>query len=124
MKQVKFSEFEFEGKQVPLPILDGIMDEIGFTRAGQWDYERVTYDFKFEDMTAGNVYYLRLQGFATEGDVDKGNAIIQLLPAAYLGRHYYPHGVEYDNEDFPAGIVSHCKDKLHQVLDAVTASIQ
>ncbi|NGP44371.1 hypothetical protein G4V62_05145 [Bacillaceae bacterium SIJ1] len=115
---MKLTDFSLEGKRVPLPILDGIMDDIGFIRAGQWDYERVTYDYKFEEMMTGNVYYLRLQGFATEGDVDKGNAIIEIL-TPYLGRHYYPHGVEYEGEDFADGIVKHSKEKLQLVTDRV-----
>ncbi len=40
--------------------------------AGQWDYERVTYDYKFEILK--DVYYLRVQGVAVEGDIGSRHA--------------------------------------------------
>ena len=87
-----------EQLQLDLRTLDDIMEQYGLTRDGHWDYERVTYDRKF---TIGkNVYYLRVQGVATEGDVGANRAIIQ-LKTPILGKHY-PHGVEYgEDENFP-----------------------
>ncbi|GHI01281.1 YugN family protein [Neobacillus kokaensis] len=93
--------------------LDEIMEEHGLVRAGQWDYERVTYDRKFE--LREGTFYLRLQGYALDGDVDTFTATIQLMTPA-LGKHYYPHGVEYGaDEKFPASLVTQCKKIIEEV---------
>jgi len=36
----------------------------------------------------------------------------------YVGKHYYPHGVEYD-EEFPKHIVDKCKKRIANVLEKV-----
>ncbi len=93
--------------------LDETMLEFGLVREGQWDFERVTYDRKFE--LKEGVYYLRVQGYATEGDVGAEKAIIQLLEPI-LAKYYYPHGVEYgEDEYFPATLVEQCKKILGEV---------
>lgn len=65
-----------EHLQLDLNTLDEILPEYGLIRAGQWDYERVTYDRKI--VINNNVYYLRVQGYAVSGDVGAHDAIIQL----------------------------------------------
>jgi hypothetical protein len=97
--------------------LDEVMQENGLVRAGQWDYERVTYDKKFE--LKEGTFYLRVQGYSVEGDVDTYHAVIQLM-TPHLGKYYYPHGVEYgEDEKFPPSLVSQCK----KILDEVKAQI-
>lgn len=87
-------------------------------RAGQWDYERVTYDHKF--VIQEGTYYLRISGYALEGDVGSGKALIQLMNPL-LGKHYYPHGVEYgEDEVFPAQLVKQC----NQILEAIKKDIE
>lgn len=87
-------------------------------RAGQWDYERVTYDHKF--VIQEGTYYLRIPGYAIEGDVGSGKALIQLM-TPLLGKHYYPHGVEYgEDEVFPASLVKQC----NQILEAVKKDVE
>ena len=108
-----FENIGFEGKTVQFSVLEHIMESVGFIRAGQWDYERVTYDYKFENMTTGDVFYLRVPAVAVEGVVEQPHAQLK-LGTAYLGKHYYPHGVEYD-EEFPDDVVNTCKSKLHQL---------
>ncbi|WP_077622135.1 YugN family protein [Sediminibacillus massiliensis] len=101
-----------EGTFIDLKPLDHIMDTIAFVRAGQWDYERVTYDYKVGSAEKNITYYIRIQGYAVEGDVDKGDAVIK-LGTPLLGKHYYPHGVEYgEQEGFPESLV----DKTKRVL--------
>lgn len=101
-----------ENEVVELSRLTDIMEDLGFVLAGQWDYERVTFDRKFENK--GDVYYLRVQGFAVEGDVGGAHAMIKLM-TPLLGKHYYPHGVEYgEGETFPANVVSTSKSLLVQ----------
>lgn len=101
-----------ENEVVELSRLTDIMEDLGFVLAGQWDYERVTFDRKFENK--GDVYYLRVQGFAVEGDVGGSHAMIKLMPPL-LGKHYYPHGVEYgEGETFPSNVVETSKSLLFQ----------
>ncbi|MFC4409333.1 YugN family protein [Chungangia koreensis] len=84
-------------------LLTEIMAKHGFVFAEQYDYERATFDKKI--ILKEGTYYLRIFGAAIEGDVGVGNAIIQLKKPV-LGKHYYPHGVEYgDDENFPNHLV-------------------
>ncbi len=93
--------------------LDHLLSKFGFTRGEHWDYERVTYDRKFE--LSEGVYYLRMLGYATEGDVGAHKATIKFL-VPLLGKHYYPHGVEYgDEEYFPVPLVKECEKILSNV---------
>ncbi|MCM2533526.1 YugN-like family protein [Neobacillus pocheonensis] len=114
---MKFENTGIEKFKAELNRLDEVMDDHGLVRAGQWDYERVTYDRKFE-MKEG-VFYLRVQGYAVEGDVDTFKATIQLM-TPLLGKHYYPHGVEYgEGEVFPSSLVNQCK----KILDDISAEV-
>lgn len=99
---MQFTNTKFNGAVVELTLLTEIMENNHFVLAGQWDYERVTYDYKFEILK--DVYYLRVQGVAVEGDIGSRHAEVKLLPL--LGKHYYPHGVEYgDDETFPTNVL-------------------
>ncbi|MEH7417089.1 YugN family protein [Neobacillus drentensis] len=114
---MKFENTGIEKLKADLNRLDDVMHEYGLVRAGQWDYDRVTYDRKFE--LKEGVFYLRVQGFAVEGDVDVFKATIQLL-TPLLGKHYYPHGVEYgEGENFPASLVTQCKKILENVAEEI-----
>ena len=119
---MKFDKTGLESTIVQFSILDHIMHENGLVLAGQWDYERVTYDYKFEDMTNGDVYYLRVPGVAIEGMVESSYAVIK-LGKPYLGKHYYPHGVEYD-EEFPDTIINTCNKKLEILRDQLGSALQ
>ena len=45
------------------------------------------------------------KSLAVEGDIGSRHAEIKLLPPL-LGKHYYPHGVEYgDGETFPTNVI-------------------
>ncbi|GAA0338785.1 YugN family protein [Bacillus carboniphilus] len=114
---MKFENTGIESLKADLTRLDEVMDEYGLVRADQWDYERVSYDRKFE-MKEGT-FYLRVQGYAVEGDVGSRHAIIQLI-TPILGKHYYPHGVEYgEGENFPNSLVKQCEKILDQVKSEV-----
>jgi len=115
---MKFENTGIEKLKADLNRLDEVMNDHGLIRAGQWDYERVTYDRKFE--LKEGVFYLRVQGYSIEGDVDTFKAIIQLM-TPILGKHYYPHGVEYgEGENFPASLVNQCKKILETVKEEVS----
>lgn len=114
---MKIENTGIENQTAELSRLDELMESLGFVRAGQWDYERVTYDRKFE--MKGDVYYLRVQGYAIEGEVDTRYAVIKLL-TPLLGKHYYPHGVEYgEGENFPSSLISQCQSLLAQVKEGL-----
>ena len=98
--------------------LDEVMEEHGLVRAEQWDYERASYDRKFE--LKEGTFYLRIQGYAIEGDIGAHRATLQLLKPI-LGKHYYPHGMEYgEDELFPSSLVKQCES----ILRAVSSDVQ
>ncbi|MFS0574376.1 YugN family protein [Sporosarcina sp. 179-K 3D1 HS] len=100
-------------------VLDEIMTKHDLIRAGQWDYERVTYDKKY--VVKEGTYYLRVFGVATEGDVDARDAIIQLKKPV-IGKYYYPFGVEYGEEEhFPASLLKDCAATLKAVNEELKA---
>ena len=112
-KILKFENSGNEKMRADLTRLDEVMKEHGLIREGQWDYERVTYDKKFE--LKEGVYYFRIRGYAVEGDVGSHKAIIQLM-TPLLGKYYYPHGVEYgEDEYFPPTLVNQCETILHKL---------
>lgn len=110
---MKFENAGIQNLTADLNHLDHIFPQYGLIRAEQWDYERVSYDRKFE--LPEGVYYLRLLGYAIEGDVGAHKATITFL-APLLGKHYYPHGVEYgDAEYFPVPLVKECEKILANI---------
>lgn len=114
---MKFENTGLESLRADLTRLDGLMLDHGLVREGQWDYERVTYDKKFE--LKDGTFYLRVQGYAVEGDVDTNHAIIQLLTPV-LGKHYYPHGLEYgEDENFPGTLVKQCEKILTEIKSEI-----
>lgn len=108
-----FENTGIENTVIDLNILDDLMKKHGLVRAGQWDYERVTYDKKY--IIKEGTFYLRVFGFTKDGDVGAHDANITLLKPV-IGKHYYPHGVEYgENEVFP----KHLLKSSEQTLAAV-----
>ncbi|GAB2543137.1 YugN family protein [Gracilibacillus alcaliphilus] len=117
---MEFTDIGLEGLIIDLELLDHAMEKANFVRAGQWDYERVTYDYKINSPEKNITYYVRVQGYAIEGDVDRGDAVIKLL-TPLLGKHYYPHGIEYgEEEDFPASTV----ERTEKLLQTAKSNIE
>ncbi|WP_298826466.1 YugN family protein [uncultured Planococcus sp.] len=113
-----FENTGLENIHVDVALLESIMNKHGLTKEGQWDYERVTYDRKF--IIREGTYYLRVFAYATDGDVDSNDATMRVLKPA-LGKHYYPHGVEYgEDEEFPEHLVKTCIG----LLDSIKKDIQ
>ncbi|SHM87633.1 YugN family protein [Gracilibacillus kekensis] len=109
---MKITDTGIEDNLIDLKPLDHAMEKANFVRAGQWDYERVTYDYKIGSPEKNITYYIRVQGYAVEGDVDKGDAVIKLL-TPLLGKHYYPTGIEYgEKEEFPPTTVERASTLL------------
>ena len=115
---MKFDNSGIQTITADLNRLDDLLPEYGLIRAEQWDYERVSYDRKFE--LREGTFYLRILGYATEGDVGAHSAIIKLM-VPLLGKHYYPHGVEYgEGEYFPPTLVKQCENILGQIKEELT----
>lgn len=115
---MRFENSGIEAFKVDLNRLDEVMENNGMVRAGQWDYERATYDHKFE--IKEGTYYLRIPSYALEGDVGAHDAVMQLM-TPILGKHYYPHGVEYGEEEyFPSHLVKQCE----QIIDKIKTEVQ
>ncbi|BAC13400.1 YugN family protein [Oceanobacillus iheyensis] len=114
---MKLENTGIENTVIDIQSLDHITAKHAFIRAGQWDYERATYDYKIGSNEKNVTYYIRIMAHSKEGDVDKRSAVVTLLPPL-VGKHYYPHGVEYgDGEDFPESIVERANTLLKKVSD-------
>ncbi|WP_020008747.1 YugN family protein [Salinicoccus albus] len=116
-----FENSGLEKMVVSQDILKDTMNKNGFVLGGSWDYERMTYDFKYE--IPEGIYYLRIPGYSLEGDVGARNAVLQLMDP-YMGKHYYPTGVEYSSDEhFPERIVSHAVDQIRAVTKDLKALV-
>lgn len=112
---MKFEESGIAGKIVRFRDLEDTMKALEIIRGGQWDYERVTFDHKFENRTTGAIHYLRVQGVAIKGEIEDDDAEVKLM-TPILGHYYYPHGIEYD-EEMPEVVVQKSKEKLTQLKE-------
>jgi len=114
-----FENTGIENTVIDLNILDDLMKKHGLVRAGQWDYERVTYDKKY--VIKEGTFYLRVFGYTKDGDVGAHEADITLLKPV-IGKHYYPHGVEYgENEVFPTHLLKSSEQTLAAVKNELAA---
>ncbi len=108
-----FENTGLEEIRVDFALLDSIMRRHGMTKEGQWDYERVTFDRKF--MIREGTFYLRVFAYAVEGDIDSNDAIVHVMKPV-VGKHYYPHGVEYgEDEHFPEHLIKSCTEVLKAI---------
>ncbi|MBQ0137989.1 MAG: hypothetical protein KBT36_01725 [Kurthia sp.] len=108
-----FENTGIEDRHADIVILDDIMQRHGLIRATGWDFERVTWDRKF--VVPEGTYYLRVFGITEDGDIGANDAVIKLLKPV-LGKHYFPHGVEYgDDELWPVSVVSQSKNLLESI---------
>ncbi|MDQ0299001.1 hypothetical protein J2S78_001421 [Salibacterium salarium] len=119
---MKIEDFDFHGKEFNFGSLVHVMENNGFIHEGQWDYERVTFDYKMLDKTDDATYFLRVQAIAIKGEIPKEDAEVRLL-TPFFGRHYYPHGIEYD-EDFPDKVINKCKQKIESVYNELVEAEQ
>ncbi|WP_414046754.1 YugN family protein [Macrococcus equi] len=100
-------------------LIQHVMNKHGLVLGGHWDFERVTYDLKYE--LSEGIYYLRIPGYAIDGDVGARNATLQMMDP-YLGKHYYPTGVEYgEDEYFSEALVEHCKRTITSIYNDIRA---
>jgi hypothetical protein len=113
-----FENTQLEEIQVKQDVLTDVMAKFGLECHGGWDYDRMTFDRKF-DVREGR-YYLRVFCNAVSGDVGAHNAILNINKPV-IGKHYYPHGVEYTDEVFPAHLIKECETILSNVRTELAA---
>lgn len=111
-----FENTKIENIVVDQEFLSDILKKHGLECHGAWDYDRMTFDRRF-DVREGR-FYLRLFCDAISGDVGAHDATLKVLKPA-LGKYYYPHGVEYTEEVFPSHLVKDCE----QILAAVAKDL-
>ncbi|HLR39023.1 MAG TPA: YugN family protein [Jeotgalicoccus sp.] len=108
-----FENSGIENVIIPQDVLQLVMNKNGCVLGGSWDYERMTFDYKYE--IPEGIYYLRFPGYAVDGDVGARNATLQLMDP-YMGKHYYPTGIEYGKDEyFPERIVDHAIQKIKKI---------
>lgn len=116
---MKIENSGIEDITIDINPLDRVMGQHAFIRGENWDYERVTYDYKVNSQEKNVTYYIRIQGEAIEGDVDKKDAIIK-LKTPLLGKHYYPHGIEYgEEENFPKNLIERAHNLVANVKEEI-----
>src|SRR5699024_11893254 len=102
---MKLENTGIDNKVVDIVTLNHIMGKHAFILGESWDYDRATYDYKINSSEKNVTYYVRIQAEAIEGDVDTKTAVMK-LKTPLLGKHYYPHGIEYgEEENFPKNLV-------------------
>lgn len=114
---MRFEDSGIENLTIEESDLKKVMDEKGFVLGSKWDYERMTFDRKIE--IKDDVFYLRVQGVAIDGEIGGRYAVVKLI-TPILGQFHFPHTMEYgEAEDFPKSLIEHCKDLLSQVKVAI-----
>ncbi|HHW38258.1 MAG TPA: hypothetical protein GXX18_13640 [Bacillales bacterium] len=116
---MRFEGTGLDDKVYDISLLRRVLGEYQLLSREQWDYERVSFDRKFEQLDTKEVFYLRVQGYAVEGNVDSNHAKIKLL-TPILGKHYYPHGVEYGEDEV---IPNNVTEKSKSILEAVNKQL-
>lgn len=114
-----FENTGLEDKVADVVILTEMMRKHGLISSTGWDYERVTYDRKF--VVPDGSYYLRIFTVAVGEDSDVGanDAVMRVLKPV-LGKYYYPHGVEYGDDEFwPPAVVEQSKKILASLNESL-----
>lgn len=117
---MKLENTGIEGALVDVKQLNRLMGQHAFILGEGWDYERVTYDYQINSQEKNVTYYVRIQAYAIEGDVDLGDAVVKIM-TPLLGKHYYPHGIEYGKEEnFSESLV----ERAHKLVVNVAKEIE
>lgn len=117
---MKIENTGIDNTVIDIKVLNHITGKHAFILGEQWDYDRITYDYKISSQEKNVTYYVRVFGEAIEGDVDKKDAVIE-IKQALLGKHYYPHGVEYgEDENFPKNLV----ERAHNLVSELSKDLE
>ena len=112
---------QLESVQVDQEVLTKVLAKYGLECHGGWDYDRMTFDRKF-DVREGR-YYLRLFCNAVSGDVGAHNATLNIIKPV-IGKYYYPHGVEYTDEVWNTNNEHRVLHGIEEYLQRVIKCIQ
>mgnify|MGYP003469254281 CR=1 FL=1 len=112
-----FEKTQLEDLKVSQEVLTSVMAKYGLECHGAWDYDRMAFD-RCYDVKEGR-FYLRVFCNAVSGDVGAHDATLNILKPV-LGKYYYPHGVEYTDEKFPAHLVKECETVLAKVRNELS----
>ncbi|TBL69910.1 YugN family protein [Paenibacillus thalictri] len=107
---------QIHGIETDLAYLDGTSSKLGFVR-WQWEYTRATYDYKIQEHSDEDVYYLRINTRAVKGKLESPDAILR-IEAVYMGKATFPHGLDYECP-IPEAVRQIADDKImgmYQVL--------
>ncbi|PLR96064.1 YugN-like family protein [Bacillus sp. T33-2] len=80
-----------EGKQYALYKLKDILEELGYTIGGNWEYDHGYFDYKIDDEEGEQ--YLRLPFQAVDGQVDDEGSIVR-VGRPFLLSHIYDTGID------------------------------
>ena len=117
---MKIENTGIDNKVVDILALNKIMGQHAFILGESWDYDRVTYDYKINSQEKNVTYFIRILGEALEGDVDTKTAVIK-LKTPLLGKHYYPFGVEYgEDENFPKNLV----ERVNKIVTTLNGDLE
>lgn len=112
-----FENTQLEDLKVSQEVLTSVMAKYGLECHGAWDYDRMAFD-RCYDVKEGR-FYLRVFCNAVSGDVGAHDATLNILKPV-IGKYYYPHGVEYTDEVFPAHLVKECETVLAKVRNELS----
>lgn len=117
---MKIENTGIEDTIIDIVPLDHILGKHAFIRGEQWDYERVTYDYRIDSQEKNVTYYIRIQAEAIKGDVDSKTAVLK-LKTPLLGKHHYPHGIEYgEEENFPKNLVERAHNLVKEAQKEIS----
>lgn len=117
---MKFTETGLDEHEVKFSIAHHAAESLGFVHADQWDYERAMFDYKM--VHHEGTFYLRVPVYSVKGDIPAATTMVQIMPPI-LGKHYYPHGVEYEGETFPQAIIDKCEKKLSLLAKTIESEM-
>src|SRR5690625_7904021 len=77
VKKMNLEDMGIGNAVLEIKPLDHLMGKHAFIRAGQWDYERVTYDYRIDSQKKGVTYNIKFFVEAIKEKVDSRIAVIQ-----------------------------------------------
>lgn len=113
-----FTESGLAGVQLSFGQLEEVMEELGFVR-WTWDYDHATYDMRFDDLSQGKTYYLRVRANVVQGRLESRRAMLK-LENPFMGRHILHHGMDYEAE-IPEKFVQTAQKVIHALKEKLAA---
>lgn len=87
-------ETDLEGKKAYFGQMRKLLQPLGFTLCGNWDYHRGKFDIALW-REAGDTIYLRLPFYVVAGELDENSAYIEFMKP-YVVKHVVNLGIDRD----------------------------